>query len=382
MDFIDRVNELSARKCTQIDHLETEEATKTALVMPFIQTLGYNVFNPTEVVPEFTADVGTKRGEKVDYAILHEGKPIILFECKSATTDLDEEHASQLYRYFSVTEARIGVLTNGIIYRFFSDLEEANKMDSKAFLEFNLLDVDERVVQELKKFAKESFDLENILSTAADLKYAKGIKRIFAEEWVNPSDNFVRLLARRVYSGHMTQAVRDQFKVITRKAFHEFVSDRINERLKSALEGETNVPAAEESGTGPEQVDAPEPEGPRSKIMTTDDELEGFYIVKSVVREVVDAKRVFMRDTIRYCGILLDDTNRKPICRLWFNVPEKKSLGLFDDNKVETKHPLGDVNDIYSFAEQLKQTVLRYDSGTPAGRKEAAGGEEQRNGSG
>jgi hypothetical protein len=237
MDLIDRLKELSARKSKQISHLETEEATKTALVMPFINVLGYNVFDPTEVVPEFTADVGTKKGEKVDYAVLSDGKPIILFECKSARTDLDKEHASQLYRYFSVTEARLGILTNGVIYKFFSDLEEPNKMDSRPFLEFDLFDVNERVVEELKKFAKESFDIENILSTASDLKYTKGIKRILAEQWMNPSEDFVRLLATRVYSGRMTQTVKDQFTEIAKRAFQEFVNDRINERLKSALEG-------------------------------------------------------------------------------------------------------------------------------------------------
>ena len=370
MDLIDRLKELSARKSKQIGHLETEEATKTALVMPFINVLGYNVFNPTEVVPEFTADVGTKKGEKVDYAVLSDGKPIILFECKSAGTDLEKEHASQLYRYFSVTAARLGVLTNGVIYKFFSDLEEPNKMDSRPFLEFDLLDVNERVVEELKKFAKESFDIENILSTAADLKYTKGIKRIFAEEWVNPSEKFVRLIAKRVYSGLMTQTVKDQFTVITKKAFHEFVNDQINERLKSALEGSAAEDTRKDGG---DEAEAEVSEEANSKIVTTEEEIEGFYIVKAIVSEVIDAKRVFMRDTIRYCGILLDDTNRKPICRLWFNNPEGKQLGVFHGGKQETKHPISNVNDLYKFGEQLKERVLLYDSGAPI-----SGPEEQR----
>jgi len=357
MDLIDRLKELSARKAKQIEHLHTEEATKNALVMPFLSALGYNVFNPTEVLPEFTADVGAKKGEKVDYAILRDGKPMILFECKSVGTDLDKEHASQLYRYFSVTEARIGVLTNGVVYRFFSDLEETNKMDSRPFLEFNLLDVDGKVVEELKKFAKESFDLDTILSTASELKYTKGMKRILREEWTNPSENFVRLLARRVYSGHMTQAVREQFSVITKQAFHEFVNDRIKERLEKA---------AVEPPSGERPTEPPEPpEPPTGKIVTTEEEIEAFYIVKSIVREVVDAKRVFMRDTIRFCGVLLDDTNRKPICRLWFNHPEKKLLGIFDENKQETKHPIEDVNDIYRFADALKRRAELYDAGPP-----------------
>jgi len=360
MDLIDRLRELSARKSKQVEHLQTEEATKNALVMPFINVLGYNVFNPMEVVPEFTADVGTKKGEKVDYAVLCDGKPVILFECKSAQTDLDKEHASQLYRYFSVTDARVGVLTNGIVYKFFSDLEEANKMDSRPFLEFNLLDFNDQVVQELKKFAKESFDLENILATASDLKYTKGIKRILAEELINPSEDFVRLFATRVYRGRMTQAARSQFTEITKQAFHQFVSDRVNERLKSALEREATSETPEDPGAEGEGGPAADADGRKSKIVTTEEEIEGFYIVKSIVSQVVDPKRVFIRDTIHYCGILLDDTNRKPICRLHFNYPENKELGVFDENKDETKHPINDVNDVYTFAEQLRKTVLHY----------------------
>ena len=136
MDFIDKIREFASRIPNQLGHIQTEEATKNALVLPFITALGYNVFDPTEVVPEFTADIGTKKGEKVDYAVLKDGKPILLFECKWCGTDLEREHASQLYRYFSVTDGRFGVLTNGIIYRFYSDLEKENKMDEKPFFEF------------------------------------------------------------------------------------------------------------------------------------------------------------------------------------------------------------------------------------------------------
>jgi len=138
MDLIDKINEMAARIPKQIEHISTEEATKNALVMPFINALGFNVFDPTEVVPEFTADVGTKKGEKVDYAIVRDGKPILLFEVKCTGTDLNNVHASQLYRYFSVTEARFGILTDGVIYRFYSDLDAPNKMDEKPFFVFDL----------------------------------------------------------------------------------------------------------------------------------------------------------------------------------------------------------------------------------------------------
>jgi hypothetical protein len=229
MDFIDKIRELSARIPKQIEYIQTEEATKNALVMPFIDALGYSIFDPTEVIPEFTADLGTKKGEKVDYAILMDGKPIMLFECKSCDSELDNGHASQLYRYFSVTEARFGVLTNGITYQFYSDLDEQNKMDSKPFFEFNMLEIKEPLVEELKKFTKSFFDLENILTTASELKYTREIERIIAEQMNDPADEFVKFFASRVYHGRMTQPVREQFSQITKQALKQFINDIISE---------------------------------------------------------------------------------------------------------------------------------------------------------
>ena len=184
--------------------------------MPFISNvLGYNVSEPTEVIPEFTADVGEKKGEKVDYAILKDGKPIILFECKRYGSVLDKEQASQLSRYFTYTESKLGVLTDGIVYLFYSDLEKTNLMDTKPFLEFNMLDLEEPLVEEIKKFSKSSFDLGGILAAASELKYTREIQRILGEQWSNPSDEFVRLFVAQVYPGRITKTVMDHFNQIT-----------------------------------------------------------------------------------------------------------------------------------------------------------------------
>ena len=354
MDFIDRVRELAARIEKRIGHIQTEEATKNALVMPFINSvLEYNVFDPAEVMPEFTADVGTKKGEKVDYAVLKDNKPIILFECKCVGCDLSREQASQLYRYFSVTEARFGVLTDGIVYRFYSDLEQPNKMDAKPFFEFNLLDFEESHVEELKKFSKSSFDLDAIRTTASELKYTREIKKMLAEEWNTPSDDFVRFFASRVYSGHMRQAVIQQFTPIAKSAFQQFISDRIKVTLKSALAQET-------AASGQAQKESvPEPQKAAVDITTTDEEVQAYYIVKSVLREVVDPKRVFMRDAKSYCAVLLDDNNRKPICRLYLSA-QRKQLGLFDEQKNEERVPIEELDDIYKYAERLKTTPAYY----------------------
>ena len=201
MDFIEELRNLSTTITKDKDAIQTEEATKNACVMPFINLLGYNVFNPKEVVPEFTADVGTKQGEKVDYAIVKDDEVIMLIECKKYGEDLSNAHTSQLYRYFSVVHARIAVLTNGVLYRFYTDLEETHKMDTKPFLEFDMLDIQPPLVNELKRFTKSGFDLDATLTAASDLKYTKEIKQTMIEQLEAPSEDFVRFFLSYVYSG-------------------------------------------------------------------------------------------------------------------------------------------------------------------------------------
>jgi len=369
MDLIDRLRELSARAPKQLEHIQTEEATKSALVMPFIAALGYNVFDPSEVTPELNADVGVKKGEKVDYAILKDGKPIILFECKHHAADLSKVHASQLYRYFSVTEARFAVLTNGLVYWFYTDLEASNKMDARPFFEFNLQEVREQDAEELKKFSKSAFDLNNILTTASELKYTREIKRILAEQMQEPSEDFVKLFVSQVYSGKVTQKVREQFAQLTRQALKQLVNDQINERLKNALDS-TAIPerpaeamATPSVGNGTTNGSIVAEDG----IVTTEEEIEAFYIIRAILREIVPVKRIIMRDRQTYCGILLDDNNRKPICRLHFNA-SKKYLGMFDSQKdqrdrmQEERILLEHIDDLYKYADRLKATVTQYEA--------------------
>ena len=200
MDFIDEIKQFSKRVDSLKDNLPTEEATKTSLIMPFFSLLGYDVFNPEEFMPEFTADVGIKKGEKVDYAILSNGEPVILIEAKWVKEEL-HKHDSQLFRYFGTSKAKFAILTNGIIYKFYTDLEEPNKMDEKPFLEINILDIKETQVNELKKFKKSAFDIEQIMNTASQLKYSNEFKNIFAKDLQNPSDDLVRYFLSGAYSG-------------------------------------------------------------------------------------------------------------------------------------------------------------------------------------
>ncbi|KAA3657020.1 MAG: restriction endonuclease, partial [Calditrichaeota bacterium] len=354
MDFIDKIQSLAQKISKQLEYITTEEATKSALIMPFINALGYNVFDPTEVVPEFTADVGIKKGEKVDYAIMRDGEPIMLMECKWSGSNLDEVHASQLFRYFSVTASRIGVLTNGIIYRFYSDLEQSNKMDDKPFLEIDMLNLSDSLVQELKKITKSNFNLEDVISTASDLKYTKEIKKILGDQLLAPDEDFVRYFASQVYTGKLTQVVREQFTDIVKRALSQFISEKINERLKSAMAQDNEEEKNSEKEDDEEEINTEKKE---SRVVTTDDELEGYHIVKSILRKEIDPDRIIHRDTMSYFGILLDDNNRKPICRLYFNSNNKKQIAFMNEDKKETKVELTNLNQIYDYTDQLRSIV-------------------------
>lgn len=363
MEFEERLAALATKVQNQRDAIQTEEATKNAFVMPFISTiLGYDVFNPLEVVPEFTADVGVKRGEKIDYAIMRDGEVQILIECKSSTGQLKIEHASQLFRYFGVTNARIAVLTNGEVYNFYTDLDAPNRMDEKPFLVLDLADIDETLVSELKKLTKDAFDLDSIISGAEELKYVGALKREIAGQFRDPSDEWVKFFTSRVYDGAFTQRVREQFSTLVAKASKQFLTEQVNDRLKTAL-GATALPVS--SGPAAAEAIQSQPVAENdldrdTEIETTLEELEGYQIVKAIACAEVKPHRVVHRDAKSYFAILLDDNNRKPIARLHFNGKKQKYLGLFDAEKVETRHPINELDDIYEHAESIRDAVRTY----------------------
>jgi hypothetical protein len=360
MDFIDQIKQLGDRVAKMRDKILTEEATKNAFIMPFIQCLGYDVFNPLEVVPEFVADIGIKKGEKVDYAILKDDSPIILIECKHWSADLDP-HNSQLFRYFHTTSAKFGILTNGIVFRFYTDLIEANKMDEKPFFEFRIDDVKDAQVEKLKEFHKSYFNLDSIINTASELKYMSELRTMIVKEISEPTDEFTRYFARAVYPSMVTPKILEQFRGLVKRSFHQYINDAINERLKSALA--TDQQKAEEVAR--EELTASAPE--ENKVQTTAEEMEAFYIVRAIVCAKVKVNRIVHRDQQSYFGILLDDNNRKPVCRLHFN-SKKKFVTFFDTGKDE-KIEIQSNNQLYDYASRLIKVIDLYE-------KKGAGVEE------
>lgn len=350
MEFQEQLKNLSQRIIDLKDSVLTEESTKHSFIMPFISLLGYDIFNPRVVIPEFTADISKKKNEKVDYAIMHNDEPLILIEAKCHTQSLDN-HATQLERYFTVTECRFAILTNGIEYKIFTDLEKTNKMDSTPFFSFNLLELKERDIKELEKFRSSNFDIENIVESAGNKKYIAGIKSIFKNEVKNPSDDFARLFASQLTDKVLRQNVIDDFKAYVKIAFSEVITDMAQDKINS-LRTKLNVEIHRE------QEESNQDNEDDNGIETTEEELQGFFIVKSILAEKADLSRIFARDTKSYFGILLDDNNRKWICRLLFNT-KQKYISIHIEDKKEEKFTLEKIEDIYNYKEQIQEVFER-----------------------
>lgn len=340
--FVERINLIK-------DSILTEEATKTSLVMPFFGLLGYDIFNPLEFVPEFTADFGIKKGEKVDYVIALNGEPNILIEAKSVNEKL-EKHDSQLFRYFGTLNAKFAILTNGIIYKFYTDLDMPNKMDDAPFLTIDLLNIRDSDIAELKKFEKNNFDIKNIINTASDLKYCGLIKQFLKNEFSEPSDTFTKLiLSAGIYSGRFTQNIIDKFKPIIKKSIGQYINELVNDKIKNALNIESSdAPNGEviEELPESEEIDA---------INTTEEELQAYYIVKSILYNSVDLGRITYKDTVNYFNVLLDGKVTRWICRIYLK--ENVKYVIVPNEKEHVKYTIKNVEDIYKLSDILKKRI-------------------------
>jgi len=348
-DFQEKLKVLSKRTDSIKDNILTEEATKTSLVMPFFQILGYDIFNPAEFTPEFIADVGIKKGEKVDYAIMSNNAPVILIEAKSVNETL-QKHDSQLFRYFGTTAAKFAILTNGIIYRFYTDLEEKNKMDTSPFFEFNLLELKDSAIQELSKFRKDSFDLEKIFNTASELKYLGKIKSFLNQQSEIPSEEFVKFLVSQVYDGIKTKNTIEKFEPIVKKGFKQFINELVNEKLNAALKTTVEEDRQEIINTEiAATIESDEVKEPL--VSTTEEEIQGYAIVKVILAEILDPDRVYYRDNQSYFNVLIDNSIRKWVVRLYLET-SKKYIEFNDDDK--TRVPIEKTTDIIAYSERIK----------------------------
>jgi predicted type IV restriction endonuclease len=352
MDFSEKVYNLSERIEKFLPKIQTEEATKQALILPFIQLLGFDTYDPMEVCPEFTTDIGIKKGEKVDYAILENNEPVILIECKWCGYDLNDLHHSQLYRYFSVTKAKIAILTNGIKYRFYTDLEETNKLDQSWFLEIDLLNLDEHLIPELKKLSKSQLNLDVLNNLASELKYVNEIKNYICKQFSSPDEEFTKFVGGKVYTRRFTEKTTQKFQTFTYKALRQFLNDEIEKRFNKVLEKESDEPSQNQNDISekivnneisePDEIPEYDPLIGKSdyqredeKIITTKEELYGFHLIREMSVDIIDPDRLFYRDAQPYFAILLDDNNRKTVCRLYFNNLSALKLGCTNGDDFE-----------------------------------------------
>lgn len=347
------VAKLSEKVKANLGRISSEEATKNAFIMPFIQLMGYDVFNPAEVTPEYVADVGVKRGERVDYAILIDNKPAIVVECKSCNTELCIGNESQLFRYFTASEASFALLTNGIEYKFYTDLDAPNKLDNKPFLDFSILYPDKINYPELIKLTKQNFDAESIRKAADHLKRVTAIRQVIKSELTTPSTEFVKLVFRKISpSGAMfSDKARSSVSPLVKSVIDDVINDLVKANLASAInvtEEKADQISAETSS--PATFDG---------IVTTQEELEGYAIVKAVLHDTIPPEDVTMKDWKSYCAISFKNNSWCPICRLYFNNPQNLRVGFFDCAKEE-RVQINSVNDIFNYAGRIKCAVLKY----------------------
>jgi hypothetical protein len=367
MDFKDQILQLSDRIKKQKDSISTEEATKNAFIMPLIASLGYDVFNPFEVVPEMDCDLIRKKGEKIDYAIMKDENPILLIECKHCKQDLNL-HDTQLQKYFVASKSRFGVLTNGIEYRFYTDLEKVNIMDERPFLVVNMLDLSDADIEQLKKFHKSYYNEDNVLSTANELKYTTEIKEIFNKEIQSPTSDFVRFFAKQIYTtGQITQKVVEMFTPLVKKSMSIVINDIIAERLNTAMKNDEQVEdttnlSSNLANPPKENAESKLPEGivymdKEAGIVTTQEEMDAYNIVRSILRRNVDASRITYKDYKSYFVISLDNSQWYWICRISIGT-RKKQIGIPVDKYKNCEWIQIDcIDDIFKYADRLEETL-------------------------
>lgn len=360
MDLKDQLLQIADKASKLKDHLLTEEATKNALVLPFISALGYDIFNPLEVLPEMVSDIGTKKGEKIDFAILKDGEPIILIECKQVNHDLNL-YDNQLLRYYHCTSAKFGILTNGIEYRFYTDLVTPNKMDDKPFLVLYLDNLKDATINEVKKFHKSYFDVDAVLSTASELKYLGELRSVLSRELTTPSQEFVKFIGKQVYDAPFTQRVQDQFSDLLSRTIKSYINDLISDRLKVALKNqqEEAQKQAEEAKQEEEQS-----EDEKVGIVTTEEELKVYGVLKAILAEIVSPERIQYKDTLSYFGVNIDGDARKTICQVYIRVRKNKFVipawHQEDGQHTWETYYFDTLDDIYQYKAVLIESAKRY----------------------
>lgn len=353
-EFLEKVQTFAKQLKDKKEGINNEETTKIALIFPFVRLMGYDTTNPLEVRAEYTADIGAKQGEKVDLAIMKDDKINIIIECKPINTILGQEHLSQLYRYYSLTEAKIGILTNGIIWRFYADSKKQGIMDETPFLEVDLEHPKKSNIEKLENFTKEKFNPQAIEDSVNELKYKHDLKELLLTELQHPSDELTRVLTKQVYDGVATQNVIKQFRSLIKQELQLIIQEKIDKTLNDAIEN-NEVSEEEDNFT----LD-------KNGIVTTQEEIDAHNIVKSIVSELINPDDAVLKDGKYYCNVLYKNNSRRPIIRFYFNNSDKLSIELFDNlttikgAKKGHRERIEQINELFNYKEELLNTIRFY----------------------
>lgn len=345
MGLFEDLRNLSEQIKKRQAHVKGEEATKQALVLPFLQVLGFDVYDPTEVRPEYVADFAKKKSsgqlEKIDYAITLKGEPAVFVECKAVDVAV-EDHDGQLARYFNSTPSvKLAVITNGVQYRFFTDLRAANIMDAAPFLDLNILRITEREAELLKPFTKEHFNPAVVQRHAEEVISLERVTTLINDLLRSPSENFIRFVLGELdlVGGRVTANVVSRFEPIVKKSIQSALLGMMTKGIqqeiappptvappaappapapRAATEKSTDVSAADSSAkpasaAKPSPAAAPEPDGTTAPgAETTEEEKEIFQAVKRICAESPLRVPVKYRDGTNFLAINLGPT------RTWF----------------------------------------------------------------
>ena len=354
MDFKDAITQLSEKIAKQKDNITTEEATKTSFIMPMMAALGYDVFNPFEVVPEMDCDL-TKRGDKIDYVIMKDNAPILLIECKHCKQNLDP-HSTQLAKYYAASNARFGVLTNGIEYRFFADLEKQNIMDENPFLVVNMLDISDADIEQLKKFHKSYYNEQEILSTAQELQITIQVKELLKRNFQNPGDEFVRYFVKCINDWKSNAKLIEQYRPIVKKSITAVINDIIVDRLNVVMKNEKkeDIHLKVEHTEVEKLSDGVVLQDKGKGIVTTQEEIDAYTIVRKILSRYVDEKRIQYNDYKSYFTVNLDGSVWWWICRLSLKPSSKRICIPKEDYRSNEWTEIESIDDLFKYAYKLK----------------------------
>ncbi|MBH8564300.1 restriction endonuclease subunit R [Nostoc sp. CENA67] len=352
MGFTEDIAKLSEHVRNKADKGLNEQATKMALILPFLKAIGYDVFDASEVMPEYVADFATKQPgplKKVDFALAINGNVVMLLEAK-ACGQKAEAHDGQLRYYFnSLVATKVGIVTNGIVYRFFTDLRAVHVMDNEPFFTFNILEYDSKDIDNLKFFHRDNFDVAAIVRHAEEMLYVNGMTQLVGNLLRSSSDEFIRFLVSELrasdpkyeFKGNISPAVINKFKPIVKKSIQgsllELMTSSLNREMEQPVEVEVEQEIEEE-----EKQQEPQ----ESRIVTTAEEITAFEKIKTITQASTSYNfEVKYKDTASYFGINLGRSTWW-FLRLYLSSQKKSIITRLNVDEVKSLAPNFEVQEV------------------------------------